>query len=130
MNKSIIHFQTNKFLQSKVCVLLLAAFAWQMFAPVKIAAQKTRQLQREKSAENKTAKENRTALVIGNSTYEKSPLTNPSNDATDMAQSLKGLDFEVISGVNQSFPRRENIRVVLWRKSQMVDTRAYAARLP
>jgi len=88
----MVYFQTDKFLQSKVCVLLLAALVWQMFAPIKISAQDTRQLQREKSANN-TNNETRTALVIGNSTYEKSPLTNPANDASDMAQALKGLDF-------------------------------------
>ena len=49
------------------------------------------------------APEARTALVIGNSAYRHtSPLANPSNDASDMAAMLKGLDFEVISGVDSS----------------------------
>jgi hypothetical protein len=40
--------------------------------------------------------ENRMALVIGNSAYQNVPtLTNPVNDATDIAASLKRLDFEV-----------------------------------
>ena len=35
-------------------------------------------------------KEQRIALVIGNSTYKASPLKNPVNDARDMANSLRG----------------------------------------
>ena len=39
----------------------------------------------------------RLALVLGNSAYKNvSPLTNPANDATDIAQKLKSLQFEVI----------------------------------
>ena len=39
----------------------------------------------------------RLALVVGNSAYENvSPLVNPANDATDIAQKLKGLGFEVL----------------------------------
>lgn len=37
----------------------------------------------------------RTALVIGNSNYEFSPLKNPANDAKGIADSLKALGFEV-----------------------------------
>jgi hypothetical protein len=40
--------------------------------------------------------EPRTALVIGNSNYSKSPLANPANDARDMAEALRGSGFEVI----------------------------------
>ena len=38
---------------------------------------------------------NRYALVIGNANYQHSPLSNPANDAHDMAQVLRSLDFEV-----------------------------------
>jgi uncharacterized caspase-like protein len=38
----------------------------------------------------------RIALVIGNGNYDTSKLLNPTNDATDMAQVLKELGFEVI----------------------------------
>ncbi|NEP53054.1 MAG: caspase family protein, partial [Moorea sp. SIO3C2] len=37
----------------------------------------------------------RIALVIGNSAYHDDPLVNPVNDATDVAQALKDLGFEV-----------------------------------
>jgi len=40
--------------------------------------------------------EQRTALVIGNSSYSSGPLKNPVNDATDMAASLQKLGFTVI----------------------------------
>ena len=39
----------------------------------------------------------RLALVIGNSAYQNvAPLTNPANDATDIAAKLKGLQFDVL----------------------------------
>ncbi len=46
------------------------------------------------------ATEQRIALVIGNSSYEASPLRNPVNDATDIAVSLKNLGFTVILRTN------------------------------
>ena len=43
--------------------------------------------------------ERRVALVLGNSQYEHAPaLTNPVRDAQAMAERLKSLDFEVVSG--------------------------------
>ncbi len=38
----------------------------------------------------------KTALIIGNSNYDSSPLTNPVNDATDIAEKLELLGFEVL----------------------------------
>ena len=47
------------------------------------------------------AAEKRVALVIGNSAYENVPrLTNPSNDAADIAAKLKALGFEVVEGID------------------------------
>ncbi|MBL4661583.1 MAG: caspase family protein, partial [Alcanivoracaceae bacterium] len=49
------------------------------------------------------ASERRIALVIGNAKYNTmGKLANPVNDANDMAEALKKLDFEVISGTNLS----------------------------
>ena len=43
----------------------------------------------------------RVALVVGNSNYLNIPaLSNPTNDAQDIADKLKTLGFEVISGLN------------------------------
>ncbi|WP_169400689.1 caspase family protein [Desulfobacter curvatus] len=42
----------------------------------------------------------RVALVIGNSNYDVSPLSNPVNDADDMETVLKKLKFTVIKGTN------------------------------
>ena len=43
----------------------------------------------------------RVALVIGNGAYTNAPaLTNPRNDAQDMAAALKALGFEVIVGTD------------------------------
>lgn len=45
--------------------------------------------------------ERRVALVIGNATYANTPrLTNPANDATDIARALSGLGFQVIAESN------------------------------
>lgn len=46
------------------------------------------------------AVEKRVALVIGNGAYPGSPLSNPTNDAKDMASSLRRLGFSVIELVN------------------------------
>lgn len=57
------------------------------------------------------AAEKRTALVIGNGRYASSPLGNPVNDATDMAQTLKRLGFDVTLKKNASRrPMEEAIR--------------------
>jgi formylglycine-generating enzyme required for sulfatase activity len=45
-------------------------------------------------------KENRVALVVGNSAYKSAPLRNPTNDAKDMAAKLKGMGFTVIERNN------------------------------
>jgi formylglycine-generating enzyme required for sulfatase activity len=52
-----------------------------------------------------SAKERRTALVIGNGAYKSSPLGNPVNDANDMAAALKNCNFRVMKSINAS--RRE-----------------------
>ena len=44
--------------------------------------------------------EKRVALVIGNSTYALAPLTNPKNDADDVAAALKRLKFSVAKGLD------------------------------
>lgn len=49
---------------------------------------------------NAQQKEQRVALVIGNSSYKSSPLKNPVNDARDMANSLRGYGFTVIERTN------------------------------
>lgn len=47
--------------------------------------------------------EKRVALVIGNSAYDNTaPLKNPSNDAVDIAETLRNLDFDVIDGTDLS----------------------------
>ena len=48
--------------------------------------------------------EKRLALVIGNSAYENAPiLKNPANDASDMADALQRLGFEVIRGTDLDY---------------------------
>ena len=44
--------------------------------------------------------EPRIALVIGNSAYKDIPLANPANDARLMAETLRGLGFEVIERID------------------------------
>ncbi len=45
-------------------------------------------------------RENRVALVIGNSDYKTAALANPANDASDMASSLRKCGFTVIKYIN------------------------------
>ncbi len=56
--------------------------------------------------------ERRTALIIGNNAYSSTPLTNPVNDATDMAAALKQLGFTVIL--------KKMPRCVKWRRLSKV----------
>ena len=55
------------------------------------------------SALETASAEKRVALVIGNSAYDNTaPLKNPSNDAVDIAETLRTLRFEVIDGTDLS----------------------------
>jgi len=53
--------------------------------------------------------ERRVALIVGNAAYEHTnPLKNPTNDARDLAETLKALDFDVLLGTDlddQAFRR-------------------------
>ena len=49
--------------------------------------------------------ERRVALVIGNSNYKVGPLSNPVNDASDMAEALKATGFEVFLVQNATIAR-------------------------
>jgi formylglycine-generating enzyme required for sulfatase activity len=58
------------------------------------------------STSNYTGK--KIALVIGNWAYRFKPLNNPQNDARDMAQLLRQLDFKVIHKENLGFEEMED----------------------
>jgi len=91
-------------MKGKIAILILASLVFSSA----IFAQKTRELTQEE--DNKKASQKRVALVIGNGAYTKAkPLPNPSNDAADMAQTLRDLGFEVISGVNQNKRQTETL---------------------
>ncbi len=49
------------------------------------------------------------ALVIGNEDYPEAPLTNPLNDARDMAKTLTSLGFEVMHYENQTKEKMERV---------------------
>ena len=69
-------------------------------------------------AQTSASAEKRVALVIGNSAYRNTtPLKNPSNDAVDMAEALRALDFEVIDGTD------------LRKRDMMKRIRAFAEKL-
>jgi len=77
-------------------LIVLAIHIFLILAAVNLYAQTDRQLTQENGDVRK-----RTALVIGNADYSKArPLANPANDASDMAKTLNGLGFSVISGTN------------------------------
>ena len=50
---------------------------------------------------------NKLALIIGNGDYDNSPLTNPVNDARDLAATLKDLGFDVIHKENIGYEEME-----------------------
>ncbi|ACK71875.1 peptidase C14 caspase catalytic subunit p20 [Gloeothece citriformis PCC 7424] len=52
-------------------------------------------------------KQSKIALVIGNANYEEEALSNPVNDATDIANALKELGFEVTLVTNKDLPTME-----------------------
>src|SRR5262249_29683109 len=59
--------------------------------------------QKQKRGPGGQSREQRVALVIGNASYTVGPtLGNPVNDARDMADALRRVGFEVISGENLS----------------------------
>ena len=55
---------------------------------------------RPKESKKEEDRNQKIALVIGNSAYKKFPLKNPVNDAADMADVLKKCGFEVILKTN------------------------------
>ena len=64
----------------------------------------------------------RVALVIGNAAYESTAaLTNPKNDATDMADALKAVGFEVILATDVDKRRMERAIVRFARLAQQAD---------
>ncbi|MDK9726385.1 MAG: caspase domain-containing protein [Sterolibacteriaceae bacterium MAG5] len=54
--------------------------------------------------------EKRVALVIGNAAYRTAPLSNPVNDAHDMAEALRQVGFEVIEKTNAT--QKEMLRAI------------------
>lgn len=65
----------------------------------------------------------RVALVIGNSAYtDATPLKNPLNDAIDIAKKLRGLDFEVLLGVDLKLDKMLAIVRDFARKLSDADT--------
>lgn len=60
--------------------------------------------------------EQRIALVIGNADYKEAKLTNPINDARDMAAALRGVGFEVISGEDRSLRQMKELVVQFGQK--------------
>ena len=97
-------------MKSKLSTFALVAMVSAISLPSFIvSAQKD---QRGLRAQKTPQGEQRVALVIGNSAHRDAPLSNPVNDAQDMAKALRALGFEVIYGENlsQNLMKR-NIRV-------------------
>jgi formylglycine-generating enzyme required for sulfatase activity len=60
--------------------------------------------------QGKSMAERRVALIIGNASYQSSPLKNPVNDADDIAKALSQLGFQVTLGKNLN---RKEMRSVI-----------------
>jgi uncharacterized caspase-like protein len=72
---------------------LLMLVVWSLVGPGTVAAL--------------TESEHRRALVIGNAAYLEHPLNNPVNDATDLADTLRRLNFQVTLLTNADKPTME-----------------------
>lgn len=83
---------TRKGLQMKKFVSLALVF---VSVVLLVCSQLTLASHSEHSPGYRQARENRIALVIGNSAYPQQPLKNPVNDATSMAALLRTLGFQV-----------------------------------
>jgi hypothetical protein len=76
-----------------------------------IEREKRAQEQKRKDEERRALLGRRLALVIGNASYQVSPLKNPENDANDVSQALKESGFTVIDIRNGSLGKmRQAIR--------------------
>ncbi len=75
--------------QAKTLLTSVLVFACASFFSQAFAAEKSQ--------------ERRVALVFGNAKYETSPLTNPTNDSSDIAAKLRGFGFDVVY--------RENLKI-------------------
>jgi tetratricopeptide (TPR) repeat protein len=65
----------------------------------------------------------RVALVIGNSDYSSlRKIPNPHNDAEDLSQALKGLGFEVLSGIDLKRTAMEDIFIRFARMARQAET--------
>jgi TonB family protein len=99
----------HRLISVKVGALLTLLVLALAFVPLRRSAaqipQRDRQLKREPSQPT-SPNDRRLALVIGNGSYQNaSRLTNPPNDAEDMATALRDLSFELVGGqayVNQT----------------------------
>jgi len=86
--------------------LVLAMCGWLalalLVAPFANAAERGVVLVYDAQGEQAKSATARTALVIGNGSYRGARLKNPVNDATDVAQALRGLGFEVVLSLDVS----------------------------
>jgi len=80
----------------------LILFVFLIFIGGLLSPQEPTQKRGVKPVESKKEKDKnqKIALVIGNSAYKESPLKNPVNDANDMAEVLKKCGFEIILKTN------------------------------
>jgi formylglycine-generating enzyme required for sulfatase activity len=91
-----------------LCLGLLALFWSSAVFPGMGLAQDRGLIIREPMHQN-VAVNQRTALVIGNSAYDSTPLRNPANDARSIAAALRDLGFDVVEkeNLNQKDMKRE-----------------------
>ena len=84
----------------RLCAVTMAAFVLCFSASTPTLAQRNLVTSPWATAGGASGPEARIALVIGNAAYKEGPLKNPANDATDIAQALKELDFSVLLRTN------------------------------
>ena len=77
----------------KVIVVFLLSICFIFVTTSTIIAESDRAF---KKRYKKSSSNYKSALIIGNSNYRVSPLKNPANDATDIAGTLRSVDFNVV----------------------------------
>jgi formylglycine-generating enzyme required for sulfatase activity/uncharacterized caspase-like protein len=80
-------------------------------ALLRVEAQDEQRGMKATNAGSATSTEKRIALVIGNASYSVSPLTNPVNDARDIAAALRGVGFDVT--LRENINQRQMVEEIL-----------------
>jgi hypothetical protein len=99
----LLEMKKNTVIRSLLC--LISSLFFVLFSGASLG-------ESDSKTKTNTEGERRIALVIGNAKYASSPLSNPTNDANDMAAKLKTLGFDVTLRLNTEL--KDFNRYTIW----------------